>query len=332
MFFRNLILIILFIISNSVYSASISGKMTGGNLEWYSAIPEGSNLKPAQWFITNNIPPGLSFTQQSIAATSQNIVFSRNGTQDTVATRLDLSSVEYISPNFQQLMANPSGNTAITSSGSTISAAGLGMGNSFVLLNSQVTPFTHYRPIFSLPSIVNDFKGKPPGNYSGIVTIVLTYNYERNGVIVSNIITETLNFELEHIPSVINSVVFDQYSKDMNILYNLNKTVSGEVEFSAVAQGVFPNGLNIKAVSSLNNFSLYNQVDYIPYNITCIPCDKSLVINGNSLTQFDAAKITDSNQLSISFNIKVSFTDQTLSQITGGNFTDTFTLMFTPNI
>lgn len=331
MFFRNLLLIMLFFVINTAHSATVSGKLIGQNLQWYSAISTGNTntLKPAQWIISGSISPGTTFTQQSITTPGSGNVDFTNTSGTVVNTRLTISGSEYVSPNAISLSPN-NGDTTITMLGSNISASGVGVGNKVVQLSTASTPFTHYRPIFSLPNIVNDFKGKPAGIYSGVSTVVLTYNYERNGITISNTITGTLRFEIEYVPSVIDSIVFQTTEKNMEIVYNLNGTVSGEVDFNAIATGIFPNGLNIEARSSMHNFSLQNgSGSRIPYDITCIPCNTNLVSNGNKLLQ-DA--IIDRTSNTIELVIKVGFSNIILTEITDGLYTDTVTLMFKPNL
>lgn len=331
MFFRNLILIMLFVVSNTADSATVSGKLIGQNLQWYSAISTGNNtLKPAQWIISGNISPGTMFTQQSITTSdSGNIDLRNNASGEVVRTKLTITGSEYVSPNATSLSSN-NGDTTITMSGSNITASGVGVGNNVVQLSTASTPFTHYRPLFSLTNIVNDFKGKPAGIYVGNSTVVLTYNYVRNGITISNTITGTLVFEIEYVPSLIDSIEFEHTNKIIEIVYNLNGTVSGEVDFNGNATGIFPNGLNIEALSSINSFSLNNgSGDRIPYDITCITCNAKLVSNGNKLLQNG---IINNVNNKIDLVISIGFSNILLSEITDGLYTDTVTLMFKPNL
>jgi len=330
MFFRNLILIMLFVVSNTAHSATVSGKLIGQNLQWYSAISTGNNtLKPAQWIISGNISPGTMFTQQSITTSGSGNIDLTNASGEVVSTRLIISGSEYVSPNAKSLSYN-NGDTTITMSGSNITASGVGVGNNVVELITASTPFTHYRPLFSLTNIVNDFKGKPAGIYFGNSTVVLTYNYVRNGITISNTITGTLVFEIEYVPSVIDSIEFEDANKNIEIVYNLNGTVSGEVDFNGKAKGIFPNGLNIEALSSIHSFSLKNgSDDRIPYDITCITCNAKLVSNGNKVLQNGIINNFNNN---IDLVLRIGFSNILLSDITDGLYTDTVTLMFKPNL
>ncbi|ABS06754.1 hypothetical protein [Shewanella baltica] len=335
MFFRNLLLIMLFVVSNTAHSATVSGKLIGQNLQWYSAISTSNTntLKPAQWIISGNISPGTMFTQQSITTSGSGNIELRNASGEVVSTTLTISGSEYVSPNATSLLSN-NGDTTITMSGSNISASGVGVGNHVVQLSTASgnasTPFTHYRPLFRLPNIVKDFKGKPAGTYVGNSTVVLTYNYVRNDITISNTITGTLVFEIEYVPSVIDSIVFQENDKIIEIVYNLNGTVSGEVDFNGKATGIFPNGLNIEALSSLYSFSLQNvSGDRIPYDITCITCNTNLVSNGNKLLENGIISNINNN---IDLVIKIGFSNIILSEITDGLYTDTVTLMFKPNL
>lgn len=330
MFFRNLILIMLFVVSNTAHSATVSGKLIGQNLQWYSAISTGNNtLKPAQWIISGNISPGTMFTQQSITTSSPGNIDLKNASGEVVSTKLIISGSEYVSPNATFLSSN-NGDTTITMSGSNITASGVGVGNNVVQLSTASTPFTHYRPLFSLTNIVNDFKGKPAGIYIGNSTVVLTYNYVRNGITISNTITGTLVFEIEYVPSVIDSIVFEHTNKIIEIVYNLNGTVSGEVDFNGIATGIFPNGLNIEALYSIHSFSLKNgSGDRIPYDITCITCNAKLVSNGDKLLRNGIINNVNNN---IDLVLRIGFSNILLSEITDGLYTDTVTLMFKPNL
>lgn len=341
MYLRKILLIILLVISSSAHSVTVYGNISGGKLQWSSAIVIGDNIKPAQWSLSGNIQPGKSFYQDYIQATSDSIVFTNTSAANvTLTTGFSLSGAEYISP-YYNFLASMGGNAETTNNGKYILVDGVGNGNMMVSLSKSITPFTHYRPVFNLPNILNDFKNKPSGLYTGSVSVLFSYVYVKdNDVHVRNTIMAKLNFAIEHSASVVNSVNFDSASKGMDVTYKIDSkdesanAVSGSVEFIGSVRGFFPNGVNIKAVSSINNFNLSNMQSYnIPYNVECRSCDVPiLVLNGIPTAPGSNTIALPVNETEVGVNIRVFFDDHPLQDLVAGDFTDTFTLMFTPKM
>lgn len=334
MLFRYLLTICLFLISNNSYSATVTGKVSPVNgLEWFSLLQDGQSFKSAQWELTENLPPASSFTQYSLLANS-NVISLQNG-NDTVNVNFNLMGAEYLVPNFRELLINTSGGSTKVTSKPNVTFSGTGLGNTIVVLNNTITPFTHYRPLFSFPITPSHFTGLSPGIYKGSVSINLSYNYMRGNISVRNTTMSVLYFEIEYNPASLDSIYFDSNNKNMNMTYDGLGSVSGKVEFKGIAKGFFPNGLKVRAISSSNKFHLNNTKDnnmLIPYSIGCSPCNEDLVNKGIVHPEYVSLVMPLLNAKEVSFDINVYFDTLLVEKLSVGDYIGSFTLMFSANI
>jgi hypothetical protein len=333
MLFRYLLTICLFLISNNSYSATVTGKVSPVNgLEWFSLLQDGQSFRSAQWDIIENLPPASSFTQHSLSANS-NEIHLNNGT-DMVKVNFNLIGAEYLVPNFRELLNNASGGSANVTSKPNVTFSGTGLGNKIVVLYNTITPFTHYRPLFTFPITESHFTGLSPGIYTGSVSINLSYNYMRGNISVRNTTMSFLNFQIEYNPASLDSIDFDSNNKNMNMTYDGLGSVSGKVEFNGIATGFFPNGLKVKAIPFSNNFHLKNTKDnnmLIPYSIGCSVCNDELVNKGIVHPDYVSLVMPSLNAKQVYFDIYVYFDTILDEKLSVGDYTDTFTLMFSAN-
>lgn len=334
---------------NPAFAIPVGAEIKGDSFRWTSAelsfVGDGS-VAPSVWATPSGLVPANSYIPgaSNLATLPISLVGPKGS---NVKLILQLKGMEYISPAANGFDDTISGGGAatVTRSGTTMQVEGQGLGNRSVLLSSEVTPFTHARPVISLgdnASILQAFRdaNAAPGTYVSQVTIPLSYDYERAGVRIRYNWSLPLSLAIKYAPAVLSDLTLTSptggamtpfyYGRD-GVQY-----AKGNAVYHGVATGIFPNGLRL----FLKNGNSYSMVGpdstAIPFSVMCVQCEQSLLVDNGVMALPDldttGTLIPGVNVSTINFDINIDFMDVPLSTLQTGAYQGRFSLLFEPNV
>lgn len=328
------------------FAIPVEAEIKGDSFRWTSAESSfDSGVVPSVWATPSGLVPANSYIPgaSSLASLPIEMVGPKGS---NVRLILQLKGMQYISPNANGIEQVPGGgNATVTISDSLVQVKGLGLGDRNVMLRSEVTPFTHARPVISLgdtASILQAFRdaGAVPGNYISQVSIPLSYDYERNGVRIRYNWSLPLSLFITYAPSVLSELTLTSPTGGamMPTYYSRGGTqyVQGKAIYNGVATGVFPNGLRL----FLKNGDRYSMVGpngtTIPFSVVCAQCNQQQLVDKGSVVLSDldttGTIIQGSHTSTIYFDINIDFIDSLLSTLQTGIYQGHFSLLFEPNV
>lgn len=336
-------LCLFFVFWSSISSAATISKaiFDGTTLRWSSAysIRADDHLVPSHWDIPGNTIPTSEWLPGGFFSpppTTINLV----GPGGVINVDIDLKGIQYNVGS-----ANPTNGTVP----GNICPDTFGAGGEFTvggadqcyydnsLVNDKITqPYSFIRPIFHIDPVdlESQLEGKDSGIYRGTVIWSNFYDYifDSSGVYTRQINSHHLVIEIDYQGAVITDV---QLVGDgiMDTIYNTQNQVSGSTQFRGSVSGRIPSGVRLSLKDTTGPYELINSgaTSLIPYTVSCLGCsDSNLVVDGVVIE--DQTTVNSSDGTFASFSLQVSFTDVDLSNLEEGNYSDSFSLIFEPEI
>ncbi|MBL0656194.1 hypothetical protein JD524_16420 [Aeromonas caviae] len=264
----------------------------------------------------------------------------------SVQLTLQLKGMEYLSPNLTGVEDVTGGGSAVVSaSGGSVRVQGQGLGDRNVVLSTEVTPFTHARPLISLgdtAAIMQAFRdaNAAPGNYFSQVSIPLSYDYERSGVRIRYNWSLPLSLAINYTSTMLNDLTLTSPTGGaMTPAYYSSGGVQyakGQAIYNGIATGVFSNGLRLFLKRGDSYSMIGPNSTSIPFSVTCMQCAQQLLVDNGVMALPDldttGTTIPGVNVSTINFDINIDFTDAPLSTLETGAYQGRFSLLFEPNV
>ncbi|MFM5881699.1 hypothetical protein ACET7V_20075 [Aeromonas sanarellii] len=331
---------------NPVFAIPVGAEIKGDSFRWTSAESSlDGGVAPSVWATPVGLVPAKSYIPgaSNLASMPISLVGPKGS---NVQLTLQLKGMEYISPSLTGAEGVTGGGSAVVFvSGDLVQVQGPGLGDRSVLLSSEVTPFTHARPLISLgdtAAILQAFRdaNAAPGNYVSQVTIPLSYDYERRGVRIRYNWSLPLSLAITYSPAILNDLTLTSptggamapaYYSSGGVQY-----AKGQAIYKGVATGVFSNGLRL-FLKRGDSYSMTGpNSTSIPFSVVCMQCAQQLLVDNGVITLPDldttGTTIPGVNVSTIDFDINIDFTDAPLSILETGAYQGRFSLLFEPNV
>lgn len=331
---------------NPVFAIPVGAEIKGDSFRWTSAESSlDGGVAPSVWATPVGLVPAKSYIPgaSNLASMPISLVGPKGS---NVQLTLQLKGMEYISPSLTGAEGVTGGGSAVVlASGDLVQVQGQGLGDRNVVLSSEVTPFTHARPLISLgdtAAILQAFRdaNAAPGNYVSRVTIPLSYDYERRGVRIRYNWSLPLSLAISYSPAILNDLTLTSptggamapaYYSSGGVQY-----AKGQAIYKGVATGVFSNGLRL-FLKRGDSYSMTGpNSTSIPFSVVCMQCAQQLLVDNGVMTLPDldttGTTIPGVNVSTINFDINIDFTDAPLSMLETGAYQGRFSLLFEPNV
>jgi hypothetical protein len=330
----------------AAWAIPVEANIKGDSVNWVSAQTAfNGGVAPSVWATPPQLVPAHSFIPGASALAS--LPLSMVGPSgSTVPLVMQLLGMEYNSPEAIGIGAVSGGGSASVSlSGGLVQVQGQGLGDQSILLQHEVTPFTHARPIFSLgssASIVQAFlnANAAPGTYTSQVSIPLSYDYERAGVRIRYNWTLPVTLIINYSPSILNDVTLTsptagimtpRYYKSGGVQY-----ASGDAIYQGVATGFFSNGLRVRLKTGDSYLMTGPEGTTIPLSVSCMQCDQPQLVHQGTMVLPDlnttGTHIAGDNVPTINFTIGIQFSDVPLTTLQTGTYQGFFSLLLEPDM
>lgn len=338
----NLLLVSLILSASNSWASTLNVDLTAGVVRWDNAIHTGSDdMVPSFWTPTHGLTPTNKWIPGSFVTTPPTSIMVSSGGA-SIALPITFKGFEYHTGSAGPNVAF-GGVTGTICSGSGwdgVVASVFGTNCTFPNLletsPSVVTPYAFIRPIFSIDdtAFTDAFDKQPQGLYRGSVSLSQFYQYYLGDIKTQYIDSQPFVLEITHTPAYITSVELTGES-EMTTVYGIGtNTVSAQTSFDVIASGFFSNGMKMKLNGS-DDYKLRNSGSEIPYSIKCIGCSNGeyLVEEGVVSNPSDPSlKMSGAEVNTINFKIDVEFNSVPLDPLEVGSYTDTFTLIFEPDV
>ena len=322
------------------HSTTLRGEIEGKALDWNNVQSSaGNTYVPSFWTPVNGLSPTFSWTPGALTAASPTLLTLTG--PDNVTIDVSVLGFEY---HMGEASFAPSGlpSTLPTCTESSVAgswvrltgSAGCGYDETLIS-NASVNPYSFIRPILELDEsqVIAAFQGKPVGLYRGSFSVSSFYHYAHsNGVETRHVSQHPIVFELNYAPDEITDVhIVGDGVLDTD--YNrIQKTLSGEAQFRGVAQGFFSSGLKVSLIPGRVNYEMMGpNGSAFPYSIDCAFCKQTKLVSDGSVINSESI-IRAQDASSVNFTIDVSFSDVDIDSVDEGTYSDSFVLMFEPEV
>ncbi|WP_132941821.1 hypothetical protein [Vibrio crassostreae] len=321
----------------------MTAELTAGNLRWNNAnsISGGQHYTPSQWSVVNNLPPTQEWVPGGLLNNTPTMLTLTSG-GSAVDVPFKVIGFEYntgsVMPNIGSLQAGSTCSGA-NSSGKVIRVTGVSgcLYKHSLIYDSTFSPYSFIRPIVDIDTgvLVDAFNGLPKGVYRGTINVSNFYEYiapSSSGIRARRIKDIPLTLEVDYEPSFISSVTFNG-DRELKVFYDLtSNVVRGETMFVAQAQGWFTNGLSISLLPSRTNYVMKGpSLTEIPYSIECLDCRSVVLVEEGNVVTAETSREGE-NAATLNLNIRVSFQEVDLNSVESGLYSDTFILVFEPDV
>lgn len=332
---------------------TIDAEINGDTVRWLSAQSSPDDgISPSQWATPERLVPAGSFTPGGNLLDSM-MVNMVGDNRSSVALNMRLLGMEYNSPEAVGMTSDSGGGVAnVTLSGGLVRVKGQGLGNGRIGLSSEVTPFTHVRPIISLgssSSIISAFRdaNAPSGLYITQVSLPQMYEYERAGVRIRHNWPLTLTLKINYTASVMTSVNISSPTAGVitpHYYYRGGvKYASGNVIYNIAASGYFTNGLRLRMSPHDTGAYFLSSPDSssrtgmkIPLSVRCNACDQKILVENGSLKLSDLTTngtlIPGVNKPMIPFSIHTEFSEVNTTELTLGTYIGSYSILLEPGL
>ena len=337
----NLLLISLLFSTSNSWASTLNVDLTGGVARWGNAIvsSSGDGMVPSFWTPTHGLTPTAKWIPGSFVGSVPTGITMSSGSA-SFDLPITFKGFEYhtgsAAPTPGDLV---SGGSACGTWNSPIATV---LGDSCLFPNilttgaKVVTPYAFIRPIFSIDdtALAAAFEGEDAGLYRGSVSLGQFYQYYLGDIKTQYIDSQPFVLEIDHTPAYITSVELTGES-EMETVYGVGTdTVSAKTSFNVAASGFFSDGMKVMLNSS-DDYILRNSGSEIPYSITCVGCSVADLVSEGVRTDPSpsfSSKVDGKDTNMINFKINVEFDSVPLDPLEVGSYTDTFTLIFEPDV
>ena len=346
MIFRLVSHIFIIALSISSFSASASFRINAdadpSSVTWDNVVVNGGDMLPSMW----ETPPNLQTTKAFIPATFNSVpttVVTLTGGSGEASSpiAIDIKGMQYNTSGItynEELSGLGSGCSMDNVTQPIISVQGNSCISTTKLTSGiSTSPFIFFRPIFFIDdtSVTSALNGLPEGIYSGVVPIAIRYYYEEVGGILSyRTINETLLITINYVPVQINDIIVSGDGVMEPVYDTANISVSSTTDYDITVNGYFNNGL-VLTLPAGEDYELLNVSDNnisIPYNINCIQCSNTNLVNNGTLINSEVTIGADSGvQTSLNFILNFDY-EVNGETLISGDYNDFITITIEPGI
>ncbi len=331
-----LLISLFFIVSNS-WASTVNLDLTGGVARWDNAIStSGDYMVPSFWTPTQGLTPTDRWIPGGFTGTPPNKITLYGGNAE-VSLPISFIGFEYHTGSALPTVGALAGGadcSVWTPPIATVQGTGCLFSNILTTGSRVVTPYAFIRPIFSVTDadLAESFDKQPGGLYTGSVSLSQFYQFYLGEVKTQFIDSQPFVLQINHTPAYLTDVTIVG-EEEMTTVYGIGTNdVSASTSFVVTATGFFSNGINVSLQDANGSYQLTGpDSSTIPYSIECVGCSKDIFVNEGKVensTITVSAKDTDS----IIFSVAVGFDSISLDPLTVGEYSDTFTLIFAPDI
>lgn len=317
----------------------VKGTLKGDQLHWISAVnvsQQAGVLKPAHGLFAPKVSSTKAWLPGAITQAPTSIILVNKGQSATLA--IEVLGLEYSVANQSPTQQENNQQTCSNDyfDGQVIQVMGRACyANNSLHMSQESNPFSSLSPLFKVEdsALKQAFNGKPAGNYRGQITFQYQFKWQnRSGVWVSTQDSQSVIFEIAHQPPEITKITVvrqDKIQTDYDYFQNQN-TVSGETRYRVEVEGRYLNALKLELQNRVYQLSGAGSLG-IPYSIDCEECDTTQLVDSGSLIN-SYTTLRGGSRSSLPFTLRVYLSDVDLEGIEKGRFSDTFTLLVSPDI
>lgn len=356
-------LTILIFISTASHAATVNARITGKVLSWDNAIPISGGFSGSQRYKLSTsssfstLAPANSWIPGIIQDTGLDTVktITLNGPSGSITAPIEVVGVVYDTGG----RAIGSGSSDLGNQFSSFTGCNVVLSGSTVRVTKSTTngtlkcvgqkydaggktPFLFLTSVFDVneAKFIQAFKDNKAieGSYSGFITLNIRYYYiQTNGQLTFRNIPQQLAIQVYYIPDYLEDVALSPSMLVIDPDYSVKGKVSGVAEDVSVSvTGFFTKGLQMTftagAGSAFQMAGPDNKV--IKYFIKCTQCDQNTIVSNGSLH----ADVTGNNGLvtvpvgsnanKIDFKLSVGYDSQDYDDVSTGNYTGSFIVIF----
>lgn len=330
------------VLSLTTYSANaftLNGKVTNGKVTWDNLVVSQGQNSLSTWTPQSGLRTTTKWRPGFLAAPQPLSSITLSGSGEIVSFPLEIIGIEY------NVGSNPLDSTIATPpvmpcdvnsvSGNTIHLVGQWDCSYEKLINNGAskTPFFFLRPLFNINSgdVIEAFKGKADGSYSGTIPFTLRYfYYSDSGALTYRDIPQSFSIQLYHKPSYISTLTLFGNGVIPPVYDTVAKTVSGKTSYDVKATGYFERGMRM--LLDNRNYVLTSQtVDkVIPYSIKCIgaPCSDNLLVSAGTLQKDVILLNSVGDRTAIDFKLEFTYENISATSVDTARYSDNFTVLF----
>ena len=321
-----------------VQAATIHVQVKGPN---YTSTTNSEGEVPNVWVQAPNLQPVDKWIPGGLTNTPRDVTIRVSNGSKTVNIDVTLKGIEYF--------IDPSVFTTEAATGVTICPTVKQNGfaryleggkcydrSVFVSKNGTIDPFNLVRPVLEIDesALIEAFKNAsaPEGTYRGSVVVNYTFIGYKGGVKAARYISFPLELVVDYQPTYITSVNLPNVA-EITPDYEKN---TGRVELFGSVSGAFVNGLSISllSVGEKSDYTLKSEshLSEIPYNVSCVTCSPTQLVEDGAVKNMKVVAGAGIESAMLSFTLLIDYNNLDLSTIDGGNYSDSFILMFEANL
>ncbi|EHH1078766.1 hypothetical protein J7I01_004460 [Vibrio parahaemolyticus] len=323
-------------------AATVTGKITGEELRWLSGHGDRGVLVSNAFDHATGLPSTDKWVPGTFAHSTKLLTLTSDS-GDKVRVPAQLIGATYLLSSGFTPDTTPMGASICTDAILAAQTTVLSRDGSFCIAEKSAryavpqTPFDQYRPMLKLEqsALIEAFKDKSSGIYSGVVSGTLRYGFYVQG---SNALSYrnvpvTFSVQLRHVASRLSRLSVLGTGHIIPKYNTYKHTAQGSTGYKVTAYGAFETGIRFSFVSKANDDYTLKAVGTpsattLPYNISCSQClpYTELVENGVLHHPEQWIRVEQSGS-SVSFDLTISYDDVGADDVINARYQDSFTLM-----
>lgn len=334
------------LLCSASFAATVTGRISGDELRWLSGRGDDGLLVSNAFDHVAGLPRTEHWVPGTFAMSTETLILkSSSGGEVSVPAQL-VGATYAIMGKFASV-AVPTAAPRCAESILAVQTTVINRDGSFCVAKKSarydgdaMVPFNQYQPILKLDrtTLIEAFKGKPTGTYSGVVTGTLRYGFfvPGSGALSYRNIPVTFSVQLRNIGSRLSQVSI-LGSGHISPTYDTYKHIAkGMTGYKVTAYGAFETGLRFRFVGKdADDYTLKPELTPrsrsalpIPYSMDCDRCaTRSQLVDDGHLKVLDSWVEVRGAGESITFDLAISYRDVKAEDVTKGVYRDSFTLM-----
>lgn len=326
------------------HANTLNGKLTGDDLTWINAMPEGEYLTLSTWQPIANMPTTTEWVPGTFTSPLPSTITLR-GPAGEVSAPIDVVGVGYNLGGNDAPTESSDNNVSATSCsdyknyGSVVSIAdetnSTCVAPYSLVQEGNYTPFYFVRPIISIDetAFIEAFGDVDSGHYSGSMTLPMAYYYKTgSGVQTYRLFSMSFSVGINYIASFLSDVVIDGNGFIEPTYDTTERSVSGSTKFDVTATGSFSNGLSIEFPQDEFEITNTKSDTSIPLNISCDLCEDIEISSDGEKLVDETIVDTGVSTNEILFSFDVGFEDVSAADIESGTYSGEIVLIFKENL
>ncbi|MCD1416912.1 hypothetical protein IOC51_23085 [Vibrio parahaemolyticus] len=325
-----------------LFAATVTGKITGEELRWLNGHSDSGMLVSNTFDYATGLPSTDRWVPGTFAhSTSLLTLTSESG--DKVRVPAQLVGATYAASGSFTSEAVPSVAPVCTDAILAAQTTVISRDGSFCIAEKSArysaaqTPFNQYRPILKLDQsvLIEAFKDKPSGTYNGTVSGTLRYGFyvSGSGALSYRNLPVTFSVQLRHVASQLSrlSVLGTGHITPQYNAYQ--HTAQGATSYKITAYGAFETGIRFRFVSKADDDYSLKAVGVplatvLPYSVSCAQCLPGTILVEDGVLRYPEQWLrVEQSGFSVSFDLKISYKDVSVSDVVDARYQDSFTLM-----